>query len=132
MLNDYLNQRLSFDTAAPGIIGSSRQGARLVAMLDYETASRFTDVQAKHHQIKNVVSTLPSQAGAYMYGKFLYPDGTTEILGEPWIVASSIQAVVVRKLTFVIDENVTEETEAMARAAWTQNGITAFKVTSEF
>jgi hypothetical protein len=132
MLSEYLNQRLSFDTAAPGILGSSRSGARLVAVLDYSTASAFADVQAKHAQVKNVVPDIPAQAGKYLYGKFTYPDGSSEILGEPWIVASSIRAVVTRTLLITIDQNVTEETEALARAALTQNGITGFTIDSSF
>lgn len=128
MLNSYLNQRLSFDMVAPGVTGASRSGGILVAMLDLTTANYFGDMQVKHNQIRNVVPSLPQNAGNYMYGKFRFADGTEEVLGEAWIVASSIKAVQVKKLTFTIDEDVTEETEGKARAAWLANGISKFKV----
>lgn len=130
MLSDYLNQRLSFDTAAPGILGSSRQGATLVGMLDYSTANLFGDMRAKHTAVKPNIPNLPDNPSGYMYGKFRYADGTEEVLGEPWIVAASIKAVVVRKITIEITENVTEATEATVRAALTQNGIQSFKLTT--
>lgn len=128
MLSNYINQKLAFDTVAPGILGTNRKGGTLVAMLDYSTAALFGDVQAKHAQIRNVFPQLPAMAGSYMYGKFTFADGTVEVIGEPWIVASTIKAVVTRKLIFTIDEDVTNETEAKARAAWLANGISGFKV----
>lgn len=128
MLSNYINQKLSFDTVAPGILGTNRKGGTLVAMLDYSTAALFGDVSVKHAQIRNVYPQLPAQAGSYLYGKFLFADGTTEVIGEPWIVASTIKAVIVRKLIFTIDENVTNDTELKAREAWLANGISEFKV----
>lgn len=127
-LNAYINQKLSFDTVAPGILGTNRKGIRLVAVLDLSTAMLFADVQVKHAQVRNVDNTLPANAGNYMYGKFVAADGTIEIIGEPWIVASSIKAVLTRKLVFTIEENVTEDTESTARNAWVRNGIDKFTV----
>jgi hypothetical protein len=100
----------------------------LLSILDRDTASLFRDVVAVHAQVKNFIPDLPSTSSNYMYGKFQAPDGTIEILGEPWIVASSIQAVQTRKLVFTIEEDVTEDTERLARQAWAQNGITKFSV----
>lgn len=128
MLSSYINQRLSFDTVAPGILGTNRSNGTLVAMLDFSTAMLFRDVDVKHSQIRNVFPDLPAQAGSYMYGKFVFSDGSIEVIGEPWIVASSIKSVIVRKLIFTIDEEVTEGTESKARAAWLANGISKFKV----
>lgn len=130
MLSDYLNQRLSFDTAAPGVLGSARNGATLVAMLDFGTASLFGDMRAKHTAVKTAIAGLPDSPTSYMYAKFRYADGTEEVLGEPWIVANSIKAVVIRKILIEISENVTENTEALVRAALTQNGIQTFKLTT--
>jgi hypothetical protein len=128
MLSNYINQKLSFDTVAPGILGTNRKGGQLVAMLDYSTAALFGDVSVKHSQIRNVFPQLPAQAGSYLYGKFIFADGTVEVLGEPWIVASTIKAVITRKLIFTIDQDVTEDTERKAREAWLANGISGFKV----
>lgn len=128
MLSSYINQKLSFDTVAPGILGTNRTGGTLVAMLDFSTAMMFRPVDVKHSQIRNVYPQLPAQAGAYMYGKFVFADGSFEVIGEPWIVASSIRGVITRKLIFTIDEDVTEDTERKAREAWAANGIGKFKV----
>lgn len=128
MLSSFIDQRLTFDTVAPAILGTNRKGGVLVAMLDYDTASKFSDIAVKHAQVRNVFPQLPAQAGNYKYGKFVFPDGSVEYLGEPWIVASSIKAVVIRKLVFTIEEDVTEDTESKARAAWLANGITKFTV----
>jgi hypothetical protein len=128
MLSSYINQRLSFDLVAPGILGTNRKNGQLVAMLDFTTAQMFRDVDVKHTQVRNVFPALPAQAGAYMYGKFVFSDGSVEVIGEPWIVASSIKAVVIRKLIFTISEDVTENTETLARAALAANGITKFDV----
>jgi hypothetical protein len=43
-------------------------------------------------------------------------------------VASTIKAVITRKLIFTIDQDVTEDTERKAREAWLANGISGFKV----
>lgn len=128
MLSSYIDQRLAFDTVAPAILGTNRKGGTLVAMLDYDTASKFSDIAVKHVQIRNVFPQLPAQAGSYKYGKFIFPDGSVEYLGEPWIVASSIKAIVIRKLIFTIEEEVTEDTETKARQAWLANGISKFSV----
>ncbi len=128
MLRDFIDQRLAFDTVAPGVLGTNRKGATLVAMLDFDTASKFSDIMVKHIQVRNAAPQIPAQAGNYKYGKFVFADGSVEYLGEPWIVLSSVKAIQVRKLVFTIEEDVTEDTESKARAAWLSNGISKFNV----
>lgn len=127
-LNQYVKQRLTFDTVAPGILGANRTNALLVSVLDAETVANFIDIQAKHAQVRNASDTVPKLASSYMYGKFQFADGSVEYIGEPWIVASTIRAVTAQKLIVTLDEDVTVDTEAQVRAALTRNGITKFKI----
>ena len=127
-LNQYVKQRLTFDTVAPGILGANRSNALLVSVLDAETVANFMDIQAKHAQVRNAAASVPKLASSYMYGKFQYADGTVEYIGEPWIVTSTIRAVVAQKLIVTFDEGVTIDTETKVREALTRNGLTKFKM----
>lgn len=123
MLSQYTKQKLSFDMAAPSVLGASRSGAILMEMLTSETATFYRDVAAMHARVKQVIPDLPALASSYDYGRFKFADGSIEILGEPWIVASSIRAVNTTKLIITVDENVTADTEASVRLALKSNNI---------
>lgn len=130
MITDYKGKTVRFNTLAPSVLGANRNNVTIVAAdLDLETAALLSDVVAKHGQVRNYITTLPQAAGSYSYVKLRYGNGTTEILGVPWIDLTTIEVITDRKLTLEIG-SISDTTEQLVRQALLQNGITDFKITT--
>lgn len=127
MISDYVGKTVRFKTLAPSVLGASRDNALVVTPLDLDTAVLLADVKAIHSQVKNYITTLPQSAGSYNYVKLRYGDGSTEILGVPWIDVNSIEVITDRKL-FITINNVSDTTEQTVRQALLQNAIQDYKI----
>ncbi len=125
MITNFIGSTVKFDTAAPAALGSNRQNVTVLAVLDLDTAMLLSDVRAKHAQVKNYISDLPSSAGAYSYVKLRYGNGDVEVLGVPWIRHDTIEVIDAREL-FIRVRNATPSTENIIRQAFLQNGIEDF------
>lgn len=131
MLSQYVKKRLSFNMAAPGILGSFRKSALLIEVVSRSTAIKLgRDVVAMHARLKSSIPNLPNNSDDYMYGRFSFPDGSEEIIGDAWIVADSVKVTETRKLVITVDQDVDETTEATIRAALSKNGIKVSKIDS--
>lgn len=127
MISDYIGNTVRFSTLAPAVLGALRENVTVLAILDLDTAQMLSDVRAKHVQVRNYIATLPQSAGSYNYVKLRYGNGDIEILGVPWIDASTIEVITDRKLVITIG-NVSDSTEQLVRQALLQNGIENFEV----
>lgn len=130
MISNYIGQTVRFDTVAPGVLGTGRNNVKVMAVLDLDTAQLFSDVRAKHAQVKNFIPDLPSSAGAYSYVKLRYGNGDVEILGVPWVRTSSIEVIENREL-FIRVRKATDSTAEIIRQALLQNGIEDFTIEME-
>lgn len=127
MITNFIGKTVKFNTAAPAVLGASRNNVTVMALLDLDTAMLLSDVRAKHAQVKNYLPDLPATAGAYSYVKLRYGNGDTEVLGLPWIRAETIETLASTEL-FIRVRNTTPSTENIIRQALLQNGIEDFTI----
>lgn len=90
MLNATINNHYDFLVYANSILGVSYQNARLVSILDYQTALKFENVVLMNRQ---VFPYLPEGTleDLTRYTYYLFKVGETSvILADVWIVADSL------------------------------------------
>ena len=127
MITEYVGRTVSFSMYAPSVLGEARHNVTVVAVLDLDTAKLLSDVVATHMRVASYMPSLPTSAGSYHYVKVRYSNGDTEILGVPWIDATSIEVIQDLKLNVTI-RNITGSTETVVRQALLQNGIEDFTI----
>lgn len=86
-----INNHYNFSVYANSILGTSYRNARLVSILDYKTALKFSNIVLQH---KRVYPYLPANtledATKYTYYKFKVGDKDI-VLADVWIEDSSIE-----------------------------------------
>ena len=127
MLTSMIGKVIRFDTVAPGVLGAARDRVTVMGILDLDTAAIFSDVRAKHTQVRNYHPALPLSAGAYSYVKLKYSNGDVEYLGLPWIRTESIE-VIGERTGIVTIPDFTPAVENIVRQALLQNGIEKFDI----
>lgn len=127
MITEYIGKTVSFDTAAPGVLGANRQNVTVMAVLDLDTVMMLRDVMAVHHQVRSYMPTLPAAAGSYNYVKLKHSNGELEYLGVPWIKDNTIEVIEMREMILRIPQ-ITHTTESIVREALLQNGIEKFTI----
>ena len=86
-----------FNTAAPGILGAVVDNAKLSAILDYNTALLYDNIDLKWRSILPVILTTspntqdtPAMSQYYL---FTTQSGTKIVLADIWIQMSTVQVV---------------------------------------
>lgn len=93
---DLLNTTIDFQVYPSSIIGDNFKGCKVVDNLSHSTASQLGLISppAMHSQVYH---TLPPELQvaddytSYRYLKVQLADGSFTIIGDPWIIASSIK-----------------------------------------
>lgn len=115
---------VSFELYPASILGASIKEAEVLAILDKQTANQFGDMDTLH---RNVYPTLPSTTvddpDLYQYVKLRLSNGTTKVIGLPWIIEDSIVVSAVGRLELVFD-NVTPEDRDIILRGIAANGYT--------
>ena len=84
----------SFDSAAPGILGAEFNNVRLKAVLDYDTAKSFDNVDVKWRQVYPVLSPPPSDNPKnHEYYLFRSESGASIVVAAPWILGDTIKLI---------------------------------------
>lgn len=128
---DHLNfgNVISFDVYPGAIIGSTFTNARVLAILDRDTANIWIDTAALH---ANVYPTLPAgvpdDPSQYQYVKLQLSNGNMTIIGIPWIKEDTIQLIDVGTLTITVPNASPGDRERII-SALSANGYRAAKVT---
>lgn len=123
-----LRQVYNFDVYASDILGAGFKNARVLAIMDRETANREIDTQALHIQIyPQLPNGWPNTPDAYDYVKILTSANNTTILGLAWIKADSVELVGTRVITVNIG-NVNNSDIPRVRNALIQNGFTNLQI----
>lgn len=83
---------VTFTVYPTAILGTKYTSVKVLSILDYETAKSFVDVDALH---RNIYPTLPNglvpnDPSQYDYVKLRFSNGASDIIGLPWINASTI------------------------------------------
>lgn len=85
-----LNKHYNFSLYQNSILGTIYEGAKLVSILDYQTALKFANIELLHRQI---FSYLPpgTNSDKTQYTYYLFKvNGKDVIVADVWIIATSI------------------------------------------
>jgi hypothetical protein len=96
-----------FSVYANSTLGTSYKNVRLVSILDYQTALRFSNVPLQHrHIFPYLPQGTPSDATKYTYYLFRTATGQEVVLADVWIMDQTIvqttgvnQTLVLRNIT---------------------------------
>lgn len=82
----------NFSVFAPSVLGSNYKNARLMSVLNYQTALKFGDVVLKHRQVYPYLpADVPSDQTKYTY--YLFQVGDKDIiLADVWLLPETIEA----------------------------------------
>lgn len=99
-----LNAIVSFELYASSVLGSGYQGAKILAILDADSAFAYIDPPAMH---ANVYSSLPAGTpdayDGYNYLKLKLASGQVTAIGIPWIKDETFAVSSTRKMQITID-----------------------------
>lgn len=86
-----INNHYNFSVYANSILGTTYRNARLVSILDYKTALKFSNIVLQHNRVYPYLpaNTL-EDATKYTYYKFEV-GGKEVVLADVWIVDTSIE-----------------------------------------
>jgi len=123
LTSDHIGKIVSFSIYPVGLLPNPITQAKVLDIFSPKTALKFADVAALH---ANVFPTLPvgspSSYKDYNYVQLELANGTTLILGLPWIVESSIVVHQNVQIRVVVSE-VSAGDVATIRAALVANGF---------
>lgn len=124
-----LNASYNLELHASQILGSGYKNAKVLAILDLETASIFGgNLRARHLEVyPQLPAGTPSDANSLTYLKLRLPSGTTTAIALEWIVDGSLEQVATTSLRFTVDGVAPEKREIIMRAL-AANGFTAVNV----
>lgn len=121
---------VNFSQYAPAIIGSGYEGAKVLALLDADSANQYINTATVHASIfPYLPAGTPNDAAAYQYLKLKLSSGETTAVGLPWIDASSWVVQTRAKLTIVMD-SVDPDDRNTITAALVALGFNNFSVTA--
>jgi hypothetical protein len=112
----------SFDVHPSAILGTGFKNVTVQAVLDYDSALSFGDIDAMHANVyRYLPAGTPNRPQDFDYLLIRTDQGTTTIIGVPWIVEETIELV--ESLTMSVKiENVGNSDIERVRACLTQNG----------
>lgn len=91
MSNLQINNYYNFSLYPNTVVGTSFRNAKLISILDYNTALKFSNVELYNKQIYPYLpSGTPSNHHNYIYYLFLYKDKKI-VIANTWIIPSSIE-----------------------------------------
>lgn len=86
-----INNHYNFSVYANSILGTTYRNARLVSILDYKTALKFSNIVLQHNRVYPYLPTNTLEdATKYTYYKFQVGDKEI-VLADVWIIDSSIE-----------------------------------------
>ena len=84
----------SFNTKAPAILGARIANARLEAVLDYNLARSYDNIDLKYRQIYPVLPAgTPDNVRTCQYYVFKSESGQRIVMADQWIDATTLQEV---------------------------------------
>ncbi len=116
----------SFNVYPVARLGTNFANVTIVGEFDDTLAkAQGFDTAAEHAAVYNTLPAgTPNDPSAYNYVKIRLPNGQTQILGIPWIIANSIEVVNLGTITVKISNVNSSDTEKV-RKALAANGFNA-------
>ncbi len=104
-----VNTYYNFSVHANTVLGSNHKNARLLSVMDYKTALRFSNVVVLHKQIYPYLpSGTPSDQTKYVYYCFDV-NGKPVVLADVWIIQDSLEQASNRSVTVTLHNATTAE-----------------------
>ena len=123
-----INSVVNFEYYGAAIMGAPVRGAKVLAILDADSAAMFINPMLMHANIKPFLPTnAPSKYTDYSYLKLKLADGTVTAVGLPWVRGETWEEVSVSSMRFTVP-NVPPEKQQVILRALAANGFTAVDV----
>lgn len=123
-----LNSTVDFEYYAPAILGIGQKNAKVLAILDAETASIYINPQLMHANVyAHLPPETPNRFDSYPYLKLRLASGQTTAVGLAWIRDDSWTEIAIASLQFTIN-GVRPDQRAIILQALAANGFTAVDV----
>ena len=126
--SSHIGQLVSFDLHPVNIIRDRFEGVEILGVFGFDIARQLSDVASMHYNVYNTLpQNTPNDPSAYNYVQVRFPNGTTTVLGLPWINESSISLE--QAVTYQIDvfDCTIADREELARML-TANGRNRFAI----
>jgi hypothetical protein len=121
----------SFDVHPSAILGTGFKNVTVQAVLDYDSALNFGDIDAQHANVYRYLPPgTPNRPQDFDYLLIKTDQGTATIIGVPWIVEETIELVEALTMTVKI-EGVGNNDIERVRACLTQNGYDKISISLE-
>jgi hypothetical protein len=112
----------SFDLHPSSILGTGFNNVTVQAILDYQSALAFADLDALHVNVfPHLPPGTPNRPQDFDYLWLRTQNGDTTIIGIPWIVEETIELVESLKMNITIEDVGSIDIERV-RACLSQNG----------
>jgi hypothetical protein len=125
-------QTYSFQTVAPALLGNNFQNMLVQAVLNYDVAALFADLQAMHRNIYPLVQefdpTIVNDPTQYTYLRVVGVGGVPQIIAVQWIEPSTITAIASQS-AYIVIPNVLQSQVATIQAALVGIGLVNVSIT---
>ena len=89
-----LSKTYTFNTKAPAILGASIINAKLIGILDYESALAYDNIDLKYRTIYPLLPLgTPDQPKSSIYYRFQTQSGEKIVLADQWIDQPTIELI---------------------------------------
>ena len=131
--NFVLGMVYSFNSLAPAILGANFQNVTLKAIMDYDTAMKFSNIALTNKTILPILPAgTPADPTAYQFLRFQTTIGSTIILAYPWIDITSVVVSAGIKINVALNNvglpDVTKITNALNLMGYTNFQITTTNI----
>ncbi len=100
----------TFNTNAPALLGVEIKNAKLLSILDYETAIIFEDITTKYRQVYPLLPNgTPDDPRSCLYYRFKSEAGEYIILADQWINMTTVEAISSVALQVTLTDVVVED-----------------------
>jgi hypothetical protein len=119
----FVNRKVySFDVYPSAVIGTSFKKVTALAILDYNTALGFADIEALHINVYPYLPAgTPNRPQDFDYLLLRTESGDQTVVGIPWIIDDTVELVEALKVQAIIDGVGSADLERI-RICLTQNG----------
>jgi hypothetical protein len=84
----------TFNTTAPSMLGTTVKNAKLIAIMDYQTAVQYDNIDLKYRSIYPLLPNgTPDRPDSSIYYRFLSESGEKIILADVWIQSDTLETV---------------------------------------
>lgn len=116
-LSNLIGSVINLETHAPEYLGTGYRRVKILAILDYQDASRYAKISTLHSTVlPQLPAGTPSDYTELSYLKIKLNNGEVTALALPWITNESIKVVdAYRRVRVVVDKVSIEEEDALRR-----------------